>query len=354
MNSALKCLVLVLAMGSCLDATAKTLDIYFIDVEGGQSTLVVAPSGQSFLIDTGYAGDGKPQARAGDPKLARDANRILAAAHDARIRQIDYLMITHFHGDHDGGVVELSQLLPIKTFVDHGSVVPEAEQNVPGSLEYFKAYAEVRATGRHLEPNPGERLPLKGVEVTVVSSARATLSRPLGAAGGTNSACGSSGRPAQDPNENPRSTGVLMRFGKFRFLDVGDLSGPPLFALACPTDMIGPVDAYLVAHHGGIDAAEPATFAAFKPRVAVMNNGASKGGALETYTLLHQSADVGDVWQLHRSNAAGGQNFADDHVANLDESTAHWIKLSANEDGSFQVTNGRTGKSKHYPALLHR
>jgi competence protein ComEC len=350
MQKALRSLVLLSAMVSCLDAAAKTLDVYFIDVEGGQATLVVSPSGQAFLIDAGYAGDGSALARAGDPKLARDANRILAAARAAGIKQIDYLMITHFHSDHDGGVIELSQLLPINTFVDHGSVLPEAELTVPGSREYFNAYAAVRSTGRHLEPKPGDRLPLKGVEVTVVSSARATLARPLGGAGRSNSACGTSGRPAQEPYENPRSTGVLVRFGRFRFLDVGDLSGPPLYALACPNNMVGPVDAYLVAHHGGIDAAEPATFAAFKPRVAVMNNGTGKGGARETYALLHQSPHVGDVWQLHRSNAAGEQNSPDEHVANLDESTANWIKLSANRNGSFEVTNARTGTSRHYPA----
>jgi competence protein ComEC len=350
MKSALKTLVLLSALVSCLDAGAKTLDIYFIDVEGGQSTLVVAPSGQSFLIDTGYAGDGKPMAQAGDPKLARDANRILAAARDAGIKQIDFLMITHFHSDHDGGVVELSQLLPIKTFVDHGSVPPEADQTVPGSQQYFDAYAAVRSRGKHLEPKPGERLPLKDVAVTVVSSAQATLSRPLSGAGKGNSACGATGRASQEPYENPRSTGVLMQFGRFRFLDVGDLAGAPLFALACPKNMIGAVDAYLVAHHGGADAAEPATFAAFKPRVAVMNNGASKGGARDTFALLHQSPDVGGVWQLHRSNAAGEQNFPDEQIANLDESSAHWIKLSANRNGSFQVTNGRTGVLKQYPA----
>ena len=104
---------------------------------------------------------------------------------------------------------------------------------------------------------------------------------------------------------------MLIRFGAFRFLDVGDLSGQPLLALVCPKDLIGPVDAYLVAHHGGADAAEPATFAAFKPRIAVMNNGAQKGGALEMYEYLHRVPGLEDVWQLHRSDAAGEQNFAD-------------------------------------------
>src|SRR5712671_7568206 len=138
---------------------ARTLDIYFIDVEGGQSTLIVTPAGQTLLIDTGYAGTGEGQSQPGDPHQARDANRIVAAAKDAGVKRIDYLLITHFHGDHDGGVVELSQLLPIDTFVDHGDIESEAEKNVPGTIAAFNAYAAVRAKGKHLEPKPGERLP---------------------------------------------------------------------------------------------------------------------------------------------------------------------------------------------------
>jgi beta-lactamase superfamily II metal-dependent hydrolase len=330
--------------------SAKTLDIYFIDVEGGQATLIVTPQKEALLVDTGYAAQGKAPGIPGNPRDARDANRILAAARAAGVTQIDYLLITHFHDDHIGGVTELSQLLPIKAFIDHGSVLPQADSTVPGTLDSFKAYTAVRATGKHLEPKPGERLPLKGAEAIVVSSDRATLSQPLKGATGRNAVCGPTGLPAQETIENPRTTGVLIQFGKFRFLDIGDLSGPPLFALACPNDMVGPVDVYLVPHHGGLDSAEPATFAAFKPRATVMNNGVTKGGAKSTYALLHQTNDVGDVWQLHRSNAAGTDNFADSQIANLDESTANWIKLTASDDGSFKVTNGRTSATKNYPA----
>ena len=327
---------------------AKTLDIYFIDVEGGQSTLLVTPAGQTMLIDAGFPGSGTFQSRPGDPRGARDARRIADAARDAGVTHLDYLLITHFHADHDGGVAELAQLLPIRTFVDHGTVAPQAEQTVPGTLEVFNLYAATRAKGRHLEPKPGTRLLLKGADVTVVSSAGSTLVRPLAGAGGHNAACAASARSPQEPHENPRSTGALVRFGKFRFLDVGDLTGRPLFDLVCPNDRIGPVDVYLVAHHGGADAADPATFAAFKPRVAILNNGATKGGAPEMFASLRRVRGLEDVWQLHRSETAGGENFTDDQVANLDERTAHWVKLSANDDGSFYVTNGRTGVAKHY------
>ncbi len=331
-------------------ATEKILKIYFIDVEGGQSTLLVTPDRHSLLIDTGFAGDGAGF-RPGDPHRARDANRILAAARDAGITQIDYLLITHFHPDHDGGVTELSQLMPIKLFVDHGVPSDEAENSSAETKQAFKAYSAVRSTGEHLQPGPGDRLPLKDLDVVVVSSAGSTLTEPLPHAGAINAACPDHGIPSRDPHENPRSTGIVVRYGRFRFLDVGDLTGQPLFGLVCPKNMIGPVDVYLVAHHGGADAAGAETFAAFQPQVAIMNNGMTKGGAPATFQVLHHVAGLEDVWQLHASADAGGGNFPARYIANLDESTAHWIEILAHEDGSFRVHNSRTGEWKEYPAL---
>jgi competence protein ComEC len=341
-----------LALGFAYGAAANTLDIYFIDVEGGQSTLLVTPQHESLLIDTGWAGSGAPGAKPGDPAQARDAGRIAAVARDAGLKQIDYLLITHFHPDHEGGVVELSQLMPIRHFVDHGALDAEAGKDA-GLEEAFLQYRAVRdravdSNVPHIEPRPGDRLPITGLDAVFVSTAGSTITKPFAGAGESNSACGKSALPAGDPYENPRSTGILVRFGKFRFLDVGDLTGQPLFDLACPRSLIEPVDVYLVAHHGGPDASDPATFAAFRPRVAIMNNGLKKGGASATFETMHHVAGLEDVWQLHRSEAAGGKNFAAEHIANLDESSAHWIKVSAAEDGSFRVTNERTGSSKTY------
>lgn len=349
MKSGLAILCVIALLAAARAATAKTLDIYFIDVEGGQSTLLVTPKGESLLIDAGWAGDGAPKAKAGEPSQSRDANRIVAAAREAGIHQIDYALITHFHPDHEGGIAELAQLMPIRHFIDHGSLALEAQKD-EGLKSSFEAYLAVRNKVPHIEPGPGDRLPLKEIDALIVSSAASTISKPLPGAGEINAACGGSPIPPGDAIENPRSTGVLVIFGRFRFLDVGDLSGRPLFDLVCPKDLIGAVDVYLVAHHGGADAADPATFAAFKPRVAIMNNGLKKGGALATYVSLHHVAGLQDVWQLHRSEAAGDANFAEERIANPDESTAHWIKLSASGDGSFRVLNGRTGEWKSYPA----
>jgi competence protein ComEC len=322
-------------------SAAQTLDIYFIDVEGGQSTLIVTPAGESLLIDTGFGGfDG------------RDPTRILAAARDAGIKQIDYLLMTHFHADHDGGVVALSRQMPIKTFFDHGDLVrsPQAlaESRWPATLAAYNAYVSAREKGKHVEPKPGDRLPLKGVDAVWVSSGAATISTPVAGAGVANPACGPSAPPAQETLENPRSTGFHLRFGRFRFVDLGDLSGAPLFALMCPKSLLGAIDLYLVPHHGGADTSYPATYAAVTPRVAIVNNGATKGWSPEVFAALRKVQGLEDVWQLHRSLTPGAQNFADERIANLDESTGHWIKASASEDGSFTVTNGRTGATRTY------
>jgi len=332
--------------------TPRTLQIYFIDVEGGQSTLIVTPERHSLLIDTGWAGDGTGY-RPGDPHKARDANRVMAAARDAGITQIDYLLITHFHVDHDGGVRELAKLMPIRTFVDHSAPSADADRVSPGTQEGYEAYLSVRSGGAHLQPDPGERLPLKDVEATIVSSAGSTLEVPLMKGAATRTACPDHATPPRDLYENPRSTGVVVRFGAFRFLDVGDLTGEPLFKLVCPQNMIGPVDVYLVAHHGGPDASVPETFAALEPRVAIMNNGVSKGGARTTYQALHQVSGLEDVWQLHASTEAGDANYPAQYRANPDESTAYWIKLVASADGSFRVLNQRTGEWKRYPTHSH-
>jgi competence protein ComEC len=314
-------------------AAASTLDIFFIDVEGGQSTLIVTPARESLLIDTGYAGNG-----------GRDADRIAAAARAAGVSQIDYLLITHFHGDHAGGAPEIAARLPIRAFVDHDTITPgDAASKRP-----FEAYASIRGGGRHIVAKPGDHLPLKGVDVQVVSSDRAVISKPVAGGGAANPACTSDPPEAAEPTENPRSTGIRLAFGRFRFIDLGDLSGLPLYRLFCPANLLGPADLYLVPHHGGSDVVYPATFA-INARVAIVNNGERKGGSPEALAALRRVASLADVWQLHKSRLDGAQNFADERIANLDESTGYWIRVSANDDGSFRVTNARTGEEKRYP-----
>lgn len=342
------CLAALLAVApAATQAPDKTLDIYFIDVEGGQATLIVTLTGESLLIDAGFPSTGTFSSKPGDPAVARDPQRILAAARAAGIRQIDNLMLTHYHADHAGGVSELAQLMPIRRFIDHGVPGPDAEKGVAGTQAVYDAYVALRAKGPHILAKTGDRLPIAGIDAVVLATGGATISTPLAGAGQANAACVGSGVPAQEKTENPLSLGVKIQFGRFRFLNLGDLSGPPLFALACPNNLIGEVDVYQITHHGGADAADPSMFKAVNPRVAVYGNGPRKGAQAETVATLKQFPSI-ETWQLHRTLNAGVENTADERIANLDETTSAWIKLSANADGSFTMTNGRTGTSKAY------
>ena len=335
---------------------AAELQIYFIDVEGGQSTLIVTPERETLLVDAGFAGEGTMSSDPGDPTKARDPGRIVAAMRDAGVDHIDYLLVTHFHRDHIGGIPEVAQLVPVGTFVDHGSAYPPEQRGNLQANELLDAaaydrYLQTRARGRHLQPQPGDRLPLKGVDTVVVSADRATLRQPLPGAGGTNPACRPS--PLTPPNpadENPRSTGIVMQFGRFRFLDIGDLNGQPLYDLVCPVNRVGAVDVYLVAHHGNSTVADPATLAAFQPRAAVVNNAPRKGGRLALLQMLRNAPQL-ESWQLHVSTEAGEggkENAPAERIANLDEVSGHWLKVTARADGSFSLRNARTGAVRDY------
>lgn len=328
-------------------AAAGTLQIYFIDVEGGQSTLVVTPDGESLLVDTGFPGDGTFRSLPGDPAKARDAQRILAAALDAGLTKIDDLLLTHYHADHAGGIVELAKLLPIGTFIDHAAPNADADKAVAGTQATYERYLDVRATGKHIAPKPGDRLPLTGVIATVIATEGRTIAARLPGGGRQNPACANDVLPASEKTENPRSTAIRLDYGSFRLLDVGDLTGAPLHALTCPVDLIGESSVYLVAHHGGNDAAEPALFAAVKPLVAILNNGPTKGAQADTLKALAAMPAI-DTWQLHRTLNDDAMNVDDARIANLDDTSSAWLKVSAKRDGSFSVTNGRTGAVRNY------
>jgi competence protein ComEC len=314
-------------------ASARNLEIFFIDVEGGQSTLIVTPAGESLLIDAGYGG-----------RDARDAARILAATREAHIDHIDYLLITHFHNDHVGGVPELAEKLPILRFVDYGAPLGSDRMATNG----FRVYEPVRGENIHLEPGPGDRLPLQGVQADIVSAAGILLSKPLPGAGQPNSACASLEDQPEDGTENFRSIGIRLQMGAFRFVDLGDLSGNTLGQIVCPINLLGEASVYLIAHHGNYDSNVPAVLAALHPQAAIMNNGPTKGGAPDSFKTLHAQPDM-DLWQLHESRNRGAQNAPDAFIANVDDGeTAFWIKLTAREDGSFELLNSRTGFVKTY------
>jgi competence protein ComEC len=345
-------LALCTVLASLVVSADGPLQIHFIDTEGGQATLLVTPSGESVLIDAGYGPRGG-RGRGPVPPADRDANRIVDAARVAGISRIDYLIVTHFHPDHAGGVTELAARMPIGTFVDYGSPLGTIYGPDRMSANTFATYEAVRAKGRHLEARPGEKLPLRGLDVTFVSAGGRHLMKPLAEAGQTNSACTALEPHPEDGTENFRSVGVLFKFGAFRFLDLGDLSGMTLTRLACPKDLIGRVSVMVTPHHGDYDASVPALYAAIQPRVVVMNNGGARnhGGFPEHFQAIRRQASLEDLWQIHRSVNTSTDNSEDGLLANIDDgqTTGFPITLTASEDGSFALTNARTSFTKTYP-----
>jgi competence protein ComEC len=328
--------VLLAAAGAALLPGAKNLEIYFIDVEGGQATLFVAPSGESMLVDTGWSGNN-----------SRDANRIAAAAKHAGVKKIDYLLITHFHEDHVGGVPQLARKLPIRNFIDHGESVEQDRR----AKELYAAYIEYRAKGSHILAKPGVTIPVKGLDVQVLTADGDEIANPLPGAGQPNPLCAADALKSPDATENARSVGTLITFGKFRALDMGDLTWNKEHELVCPNNKVGTVDLYIVSHHGSDLSGSPAFVQGIRPRVAIMDNGARKGGSPSVWQVIHGSPGLEDIWQLHYAISGGkDNNAADTFIANTDEvgDQGNWIHVTVHPDGSFTVNNTRNKYSKTY------
>ncbi len=321
-------------------APAKPLQIFFIDVEGGQATLFVTPEGQSLLIDTGWPGNNY-----------RDADRIVAAAKKAGVSKLDYVLITHFHEDHVGGLPQLTQRIPVGTFIDHGD---NRESGDAATLEVYKAYQDLLATKnfKRLTAKPGDILPLTGIHAEVLSADGNLIQKPLPGAGKENPACKESETRSGDQTENPRSLGTLITFGKLKILDLGDLTWDKEMQLMCPINKIGHVDIYIVSHHGWKESGSPAFVHGIAPRVAIMDNGAKKGGTPSTWDIIHSSPHLADLWQLHFSDEGGpAHNIAAEFIANVTGPDAgNYLQLTAQPDASFSIYNSRTQKTKPYAA----
>ncbi len=326
-------ILLALLLASSLPAQ---LQIYAIDVEGGKSTLFVSPSGESMLVDTGY-----------DGYNSRDAKRIVAAATAAGIKQIDYLVITHYHQDHVGGVPQLAARLPIRMYVDHGSNFEAVKDN--GAV--YQAYVAQRSKGKHIEVKAGDIIPVAGIQVQVVTAAGKAIERPLEGAGQPNPSCASYQPIKPDSGENAHSIGMLIVYGSFRAADLGDLYWNQEFDLACPQNKIGPVDLYFTTHHGKKTSGSPQMLFALQPKVAIMNNGSNTGAAPQPWQTIHDSPRMLDMWQLHFAAANDkSHNAPEPYIANLkDPCNGDWIHVTAQPDGSFTVVNGRNGFAKSYP-----
>ena len=338
------------------NAQSGNLKMYWIDAEGGAATLIVSPSGESMLFDTGY--------EVGD----RDAKRIFAAAQQAGLKQIDYVVISHWHADHVGGLAALAKMIPIGRYFDHGDAVqPEDRQR----LEGYK----IVAAGKRTILKPGDNIPLKGVQVQVVASDEKLLANPVNG-GGPNPLCANAPQMGPAGPENQRMVGLLLTYGKFKYLSLADLDWQKEMELSCPVNKLGTVTLYLVSRHGGLDdSAAPAFLGAIKPQVVIMNNGPRKGlGQTDdrakpiaipgkptapyernSYLRLAKLPGVEGIWQEHLSllDKDPSHNTSQDMIANFEDTAAcsgHGISASVGSDGRFTVTNSRNGFSKTYTA----
>jgi beta-lactamase superfamily II metal-dependent hydrolase len=330
---------LALASILALPASAQAkhpLLIYAIDVEGGQSTLIVTPTGASLLVDTGWP---TPD--------ARDTKRIQAAMHDAGITRLDHVFITHFHVDHVGGVPNLvASGVPVGEFLDHGQNREDSDITRHDFAAYLKA---IGATPRRII-HPGDTIDLPGLKTIVLTADGEHITAIPGIKPEPNPLCATEPHWDLDDTENPRSAGFLLTYGRFRFLDLGDLTKAKEIPLVCPANLIGSVDLYLVNHHGFNLSNSKAFVDAIHPRVAIMDNGAHKAGSPEAWQTIHESPGLQDLYMLHTAEGSdAAHNSADPLIANLKGSPdGAYLKVTASPDGAFSVFNSRTAQTKSY------
>jgi competence protein ComEC len=342
---------------------AKTLDIYFIDAEVGNAVLLVTPSGQAMMLDTGQPGQAF-------------VDRALKVIELAGVRQLDYVVISHYHWDHYGTVPGIAGKIPILNFVDHGRNVdigatPEYRERYggSGSNPIFEAYAKAREKGHHIVAKPGTRLPMKDIDVRILTSAGDVLEEPLPGAGAPNPACAQTPIRTDDESEDGQSVSKLITFGKFRYADFGDLTWNKSYRLFCPDNLVGTTDLYLITHHAisqdykgagpwewGRASAPPAESHALHPRAAILSSREDYIGRVatsEAWRDTRSSPGLEDIWQLHYQ-AQGGKlyNAPEQFIANMStvDDRANYLKVSVELDGSFTITNSRNGFAKRYAA----
>ncbi|MGA9584510.1 MAG: MBL fold metallo-hydrolase [Terracidiphilus sp.] len=330
----------MLSFGAVAGAQAqnheKGLLIYAVDVEGGQATLLVAPGGHSLLVDTGWPGNN-----------GRDAERIQAVMKDAGISMIDKVLITHFHVDHVGGVPNLVERVKVGEFLDHG--VNREDSDI--TRDDYAAYVKAIGTTPRRTVHPGDSIDIPGLSILVLTADGEHIKAVPGVTPEPNSYCATEPKWDLDTTENPRSAGILVRFGKFRFLDLGDLTKAKEIPLVCPDNLIGHVDLYLVNHHGFNLSNSRAFVDAIHPRVAIMDNGAHKAGSPEAWQTVHESPGLIDLYMLHTAEDSDAAHNSDEAlIANVKGgSDGAYFKVVAHQDGDFSVTNSRTGHTKPYP-----
>jgi beta-lactamase superfamily II metal-dependent hydrolase len=350
--------MLLTRAGSGQNPPARSLEIYWIDVEGGAATLFVSPTGESLLFDTGFPGNGD-----------RDAKRIHVATQKAGLKRIDHVVISHWHGDHVGGLEALAKMMPIGRFYDHGDGVEDVDR------QRLDSYTTVAADKRTIV-KAGDTIPFGGVAMRVLVSEGPVIAKPING-GGPNPLCDTATHMPPAGPENVRMVGLSLTYGTFKFASLADLDWSREMELACPINKLGTVNLYGINRHGGLDnSGAPALLGAIKPQVIVVNNGPRKGlGGRDdrikpisrpgvtpvpyeqnSYLRMAKTPGVEDVWQGHLSmlDSDPAHNTARDMIANFEDNgvdhPGNLIIAAVGRDGRFTLTNTRNGFSKTYVA----
>lgn len=328
----------------------KTLDIYWVDSEGGGSTLIVTPNDESVLIDTGNPG-------------GRDPGRIVAAAKAAGLSKIDYVLLTHYHTDHFGGGAEVAQQLPIGTIFERG--VPEGDPDGRATSAFqtqIKPWKEIASKREKL--TPGVIIPLRAVtsgpklELVCVAADKKAIEPTAAQMQQKNPLVSADLARPIPPTDNDNSAVFLLSFGGFKFFDGGDLTWTYEGQLVTPYNRVGTVDVYQTNHHGLEVSNNPVLVQSLAPTVSIMNNGPRKGGQTGSFAALKSVTSLQARYQIHKSmNVPAAENTPDEFIANQGELTgaaahdcpANVIKLSVAPDGkSYTVSIAATGHSKTY------
>jgi competence protein ComEC len=341
-------LVLILLPLLPAQQTTDTLDIWVVDVEGGKAVVVKSPSGQTMMIDGGMPA---MPPRPGMPDLGpRDLNRVAAVAQGAGIKEFDVYLVTHYDVDHSGNVPAISGRFPTKLFVDHGPLLPDSKLSAINQ-KAAEAYLAMVADKKRLSVKPGDVIPFKDVQITVLTSNEDVIQKPLAGGGQPNGACPADLLPPSRGDDNAASIGTLWQFGKFRMADFGDLLQWVEMKLMCPSNPVGTVDLLMGSHHGLAFSNSPALIHALRPKATITNNGERKGIAPEVVKILRGSPGGLDIWQLHYSSIAGEEfNAPEQFIANMKQQDCQGfaVKISARRDGSFTITNLRNNFTKAY------
>lgn len=334
--------ILLLRPGPALAAAEPTLDIYWVDVEGGGATLIVTPSGESVLVDSGNPG-------------VRDAGRIhQVATREAGLQRIDHYVTTHFHIDHFGGAAELAAKMPVRNIYDNGipETNPDGNRNDTRWPLLIKPYRDIRAEQRHVL-SPGATIPLRRgagappLTLRCVAARQEYVGKPAGAT--ANEVCANASTRAPDTSDNANSIALILEYGDFRYFNGGDMTWNIEGGLVCPVNRVGTVDVYQVNHHGLDVSNNPLLVHSLAPTVSVMNNGPRKGTAPATVETLRKSPGLQAMYQVHK-NLRDDANTADEFIANQPEKCdGHHLKLSVAADGrSYSMRIPATGHARTF------